>query len=149
MLIQFSYFCRMYFRKHISGLLACLLLISNSGFAFSVHYCGGQIAGITSAFNKSEICEMPLVQDKACCAAFTDDHKACCEDKVVDLEKSQDVVIKNFAFSIGSPFIAPSLQPDNIVNAAVDFIPAVKLNYYHQPHSPPLFRLYHQFIFYA
>ncbi|MBF6608140.1 MAG: hypothetical protein ITG00_05325 [Flavobacterium sp.] len=136
----------MIFRKHISGLLACLLLLSNSGFAFSIHYCGGQIAAITSGLASGDVCEMPT-EEKSCCEQPAD-HKPCCEDKMVDLEKSDDVVIKNFSFELTAPFIVPFNSVTQFYSDAV--LPKESVGtYYHQSHSPPLFQLYSQYIFYA
>jgi hypothetical protein len=37
----------MNFKKQISIFLAILLLVSNVGLAFNVHYCGGEIASVS------------------------------------------------------------------------------------------------------
>lgn len=143
-----KYFCYMLSKKLISGLLAFLLLVSNSGFAFSVHFCGGKLASITSSFTTEEVCDMPAVEKKSCCAAPSDNDKPCCENKTVDLKKSADVIVKVFSFELSSPFLPVFSQPTfeilpiQIASEQEDF-------YFFDNHSPPLFKLYSQYIFYA
>ena len=54
----------MIFKKQLSILIAFLVLVSNSGLAFNVHFCEGKIASITSVFSKEEVCDMPIVVEK-------------------------------------------------------------------------------------
>ncbi len=135
-------------KKLISGLLAVLLLLSNSGFAFSVHFCGGEIASITTAYIDSEICAKPKQEPKACCAAPSDDEKPCCENKTVDLKKSNDVVVKVFSFALQAPFVPVTWHKDV---EEITSLPTVDQQsfYFFDDHSPPLFQLYNQYIFYA
>ena len=137
------------FKKSTSMFLAFLLLVSNIGLAFNVHYCGGQIAAVTSIYSSEEVCEMPVLTEKACCAAADVDHKSCCKDKVVDLQdKSDDSIVKSFSFSVDAFF--PSVQWHQF---AVSYHPELlsdnTASYYCDTHSPPLFKLYSQYIFYA
>jgi predicted transcriptional regulator len=55
----------MQIKKHIALLLAFFLLISNSGLAFNVHYCGEKIAAISSVFSDEEVCEMLIKEEKS------------------------------------------------------------------------------------
>jgi hypothetical protein len=126
-------------KKCTSLLLALLLLVSNIGLAVNVHYCGGQIAGISAAYNVPEA--------KSCCGMQME-KKSCCDNKIIKVEKKSDVVVKIFSFQIDSPII---LQNGNMIV----FVPKSKITqpqttvYYCDAHAPPLYRLYSQYIFYA
>ena len=66
----------MNFRKHICILLAVLLLVSNVGFAFNVHYCGDEIASVSlkSVFSSNNT-------EENCCG-IVEEQSHCCKDKV-------------------------------------------------------------------
>lgn len=140
----------MRFKKATSFFLAFLLLVSNLGLAFNVHFCEGKIAAVTTVFNVEEVCEMPQPQvEKNCCKEAAVSHKKCCDDKVVDLQDDADqIAVKTFSLSISAPFIA-------VVDNPVAFVlkPVIKsdapADYYCESHAPPLFKLYRQLIFYA
>ena len=135
-------------KKLISGLLAFLLLVSNSGFAFSVHFCGGEIASITTPFTNLEVCDMPQAEKKSCCAAPSDDDKPCCENKTLDLKKSSDVIVKVFSLELASPFVVVLAQstPELVMREMALY---QKDYYFFEDTSPSLFKLYSQYIFYA
>lgn len=138
-------------KKCTSLFLAFLLLVSNIGLAFNVHYCGDEIASVSSVYNVEEVCEMPEIQvEKACCAAeIAVSHKKCCSDKVVDLQdKGDDILVKNFSFQIDIPFVAVSWEP--LVFPAVPIAKTLQqTTYYCDANAPPLFKLYSQYILYA
>jgi hypothetical protein len=48
----------MFLRKQIAVIVAILVLISNSGLAFNIHYCGNKVSGISSVFSKEESCNL-------------------------------------------------------------------------------------------
>jgi len=129
--------------KKCTGLfLAFLLLVSNIGFAFDVHYCRGKIASVslnTTVFVSPE---------KKCCGA-SEKKSSCCKDKVVHFEKkSDDATIKIFFFQIAFPAIIQEFKPIAFLS-----IPIFKSNqitsYYSDANAPPLYQLYQQYIFYA
>lgn len=130
--------------------LALLLLVSNLGLAFNVHFCEGKIAAVSTVYNVEEVCEMPQPEvDKACCKEAAVSHKSCCDDKVVDLQDDADqIVVKTFSLSIAAPFIATPYNPVMVAfkSAIQTDVPAA---YYCESHAPPLFKLYRQLIFYA
>jgi hypothetical protein len=85
-------------KKHISILTSLLILVSNSGLAFSVHYCEGKIASISSVFSEEEVCEMQVLVEETCCAKPEKAHKDCCSDKKVDLKnKTEKIIIKTIS----------------------------------------------------
>lgn len=139
----------MKFTKGTSLVLAFLILVSNVGLAFNVHYCGGNIAGISSVYNfdaSDAVKEIP--SKKSCCAAKTDTSKSCCKDKIVKIDKKSEVTVKVFSFQIDAPFVLESWKP--IVFTSV---PTVQNNtiptYYCDANAPPLYKLYSQYTFYA
>ena len=122
--------------------LAFLLLVSNIGFAFDVHYCGGKIASISLNTTAS------ASPEKSCCVK-KEKKSSCCKDKVVHLEKKSDnATFKFFFFQLAFPAVIQEYMPIAFLS-----IPNFKSNqiisYYSDANSPPLFKLYHQYIFYA
>jgi len=148
----------MRFKKHISLFLAFFLLISNLGFAFDVHYCGGKVASIS--FKASCV---PVKTEKKCCSvsqklptttgtvavSLEIEKSKCCKNKHIDFKKkSVDSIIKSFSFQIDTPFEIQDWKPIN-----ADPFPNCKhiciTSYYCDVNAPLLFKLYSQFIFYA
>ena len=129
--------------KKCTGLfLAFLLLVSNIGFAFDVHYCGGKIASVSLNTTAS------VSPEKKCCGA-SEKKSSCCKDKVVHFEKkSDDATIKIFFFQIAFPAVIQEFKPIAFLS-----IPIFKSNqiisYYSDANAPPLYQLYQQYIFYA
>lgn len=138
------------FRKCTSFLLAALILVSNVGLAFNVHFCEGQLASISSAYATAEIVDVPAAPaEKSCCAKPDADHKSCCKDKTVSLkDKSDNTIIKTISFGISAPFVAVHEVYSNFFVAEISAEKLV-LQYFSSTHSPPLFKLYNQYIFYA
>jgi hypothetical protein len=140
----------MEFRKCTSFLLAVLLLISNAGLAFNVHFCEGEIASVSTIYNIEEVCEMPVATpDKVCCTEAAKDHKSCCKDKTVDLQdKSDNKIVKTFSIAAMAFFVVPETTSFRFAGlpATVEYFAST---YKFEEHSPPLFQLYSQYIFYA
>ena len=141
----------MNFRKCTSLFLALLLLVSNIGLAFTVHYCEGKIASIASVFNTDELCETQSQSTTtSCCAdAIQSDHDSCCKDKVVQIDDNSDeVIVKTFSFQIAVPMVIPSWN--TLVFKAITLQKRTPSYFYFcDANAPPLFKLYSQYIFYA
>jgi len=141
----------MNFRKCISLILALLLLVSNTGLAFNVHYCGGKIASVSSVYHTGKICAMEKkVVEKPCCAKkIAEQHKKCCKDKVVNFKEKTDLgIFKVFSIQIDAPFLIHVWKPISFESVIVaDTITVIR--HYYEANSPPLFKLYSQYIFYA
>lgn len=130
-------------------MLSMLLLLCSMGLSFNVHYCKGQIAAITSVFANEDVCEMPEPEPDACCAKPKVGHEPCCKDKLLDFKESTDpVVVKTFSLELAAPFLAPTMPLVNYAVAVSQTVSGVS-TYQCQPHAPPLFKLYQQYIFYA
>jgi hypothetical protein len=141
----------MNFKKTAALIVAFLMLVSNAGFAMTVHYCGENISSISSGFKSDESCEVAKVEiEKACCAKKIEiGHKKCCSDKVLHFKgKAIDIIAKAFSSEMATPFIIPAFGP--VTFAAAPEVAVQKLPSYHcEAHAPPLFKLYSQFVFYA
>jgi hypothetical protein len=128
--------------KKCTGLfLAFLLLVSNIGFAFDVHYCGGKIASVS--LNTAE-----KAVEKKCCGSV-EKKNSCCKDKVVHFEKkSDDATFKIFFFQIAFPAIIQEFNSITFI-AIPNFKNNQIISYYSDANAPPLFKLYNQYIFYS
>jgi hypothetical protein len=131
-------------KKWIGLFLAFLILVSNVGFAFTMHYCGGKMASVSiqTLANTTD-------SEKGCCAKKVVTKDSCCKNKTVHFQKkSDDATLKAFSFE---PYIA-YLIPENktlIATLQAAFINKSIATYYCDANAPPLFKLFHQFIFYA
>lgn len=130
-------------KRYISILLAFLILGSNVGFAFNVHYCGGEIASVSLGSAIS------MQQEKGCCEKKAVSKKdSCCKDKkIVVKEKADDKIIKSFSFQLDSPFLIPEYQ-FTAFSALPSFKSNVQLSYYCDANAPPLYKLYSQYLLY-
>ncbi|HSN49027.1 MAG TPA: hypothetical protein VLR29_09715 [Flavobacterium sp.] len=141
----------MKFKKHISFLLAFFLLVSNVGLAVDVHYCGGEIASVKPVFWRTA--ESQNTVEESCCppqaSSIEDENAGCCKDKVFHIqEKSENVTINSISFQTDFNFLLEESKP--IVFAEVPNFESNKISsYYCDANAPPLFKLYHQYIFYA
>ena len=133
----------MNFRKHICILLALILLVSNIGFAFNVHYCGDQISSISfkTSVSSNEI-------EKNCCGEI-EKKSNCCDNKVLHFQKKSETSLSHFFFQMSNLQISKNDWKPNfilpITNFKINSIPT----YFCDANAPPYFKLYSQFIFYA
>lgn len=127
--------------KKCTGIfLAFLLLVSNIGFAFDVHYCGGKIASVSLSTTVSP--------EKKCCGD-KEKKSSCCKDKVFKFEKkSDDATFKVFFFQFAFPAV---IQQYSLVEflSVPNFKNSQNISYYADANAPPLFKLYNQYIFYS
>ena len=136
--------------KITAVVVALLVLVSNAGVAMTVHYCGGKIASVSSGFSDKETCSTAeAVAEKGCCAKKAEtNHKKCCSDKKLNLKgKALDVIVKASENGF-TPFVLPVFEP--VKFTCVSAVKTQQLpSYYCDANAPPLFKLYHQYIFYA
>ena len=130
-------------KKCTSLFLAFLLLVSNVGFAFNVHYCGGEIASVSVK---------PIASkqvDKGCCSKKVEKEESCCKDKVVNFQKKSDNTILK-VFSIDSPFYFLVKESQTFIFSSEAILKSAKAtSYFCDANAPPLFKLYSQYVFYA
>jgi hypothetical protein len=135
-------------KKQFSFLLAFFLLISHSGMAFNVHYCGDKIAAISSVFSKEEVCDVPVKEVEECCKKQTQSHKKCCSDKEINLENDTDtVLIKSFSGD-NTSFFTINEWKFLFFNNAEFLSYSQNCDYYFYANAPPLYQLYSQYLFY-
>jgi hypothetical protein len=133
----------MNFRKPVCITLALLLLVSNIGFAFNVHYCGDEISSISfkTTLSSYEI-------EKNCCGEI-EKKSNCCDTKVLHFQKKSETSLSHLFFQIAdfhfSDFQWNAITPVTISN----FKTNSNTTYYCDANAPPYFKLYSQFIFYA
>ena len=131
----------MIFKKHISILLTALLLVSNLGLAFNVHYCDDEIASVT-------ISTIPASQEilDECCG-IVEKESGCCNDKVIKSEIKSDQLLVNSLFfdfvPVTSDWKTSFFLSNNFFQQKDNF------SYYCDAHAPPLYLLYSQYTFYA
>jgi hypothetical protein len=141
----------MNFKKHICLFLAFFLLVSNVGFAVDVHYCGGEIASIKPVFWKNF--ESKNTFEESCCppksSNIVEENSSCCKDKVVSFEKKfENVIVNSISFQPDFNFLIENWNP--IIYSEFQNFESNKItSYYCDANAPPLFKLYHQYIFYA
>lgn len=117
-------------------------MVSNVGFAFNVHYCGGEISSVSLALPE-------LKTEKECCKEAKDKKESCCKDKKIVVEKKVDnKIVKTFSFQLDAPFLVPATQcnflsavPASLKNNAI-------LEYYCDANAPPLYKLHKQYLIY-
>ncbi len=141
----------MKFKKHISLLLAFFLLVSNVGFAVDVHYCGGKIASIKPVYWKTA--ESINVAEESCCppkvSSSIEKKDSCCKDKVLNFQKkSENATVKSISFQPNFTFLFEEWNPV-VFSENTNFENSRIISYYCDANAPPLFKLYHQYIFYA
>lgn len=138
-------------KKHINLLLAILILVSNVGLAFNVHYCEGKISGISFNYKVEEPCvEKKPTNIKSCCAK-ENKHDSCCSNDEIEIKKtsSENVLIKNFQLDLAAfvsveeiKFYQPIFDREVVVTNE-------NPSFYCESNAPPLYKLYSQYIFYA
>ena len=134
-------------KKYISLVLAFFLLVSNVGFAVGVHYCGGEIASIKPVY--WENLETPKAVKKSCCASKVEKKDSCCKNKVVHFQKkSGKITLNSISFQPDFNFLFEEWKPV-VFSEIPNFENTSITSYYCDANAPPLFKLYHQYIFYA
>lgn len=133
----------MKFKKHISIFLAILLLVSNVGLAFNVHYCGGEISSVSLNATLPS-----LKNDKGCCEKIANKKDSCCKDKKIVFQKKTDNgIVKSFSFQFNYVFLVPEYER-TVFAVTPSFKNNSSLTYYCDANAPPLFKLYNQYLLY-
>ncbi|GEM59135.1 hypothetical protein FC1_23730 [Flavobacterium columnare NBRC 100251 = ATCC 23463] len=137
-------FVLMKFRNFINICLTLLVLVSNTGLAINVHYCGEVVAAIS-------VDNLEKRNDSGCCGDKMSVEDSCCKDKKVEIKKttSENVLIHSFQFKL-LPFIIIEGGGGVFDNCIAEQIIVGSLPaYYCNTHAPPLYELYSKLLFYA
>lgn len=128
-------------KKSTALFLAFLILVSNIGFAFQVHYCGDSVASISLKTTLAQT----ILEKK--CNDIAEDKSNCCSDKIFHIQKKSDnSILKAFSFQ-SSPFLIRRVAT-LVVTPILPFEGESRASYNFDAHAPPLFKLYSQYIFY-
>ncbi|KGO88915.1 HYC_CC_PP family protein [Flavobacterium suncheonense] len=136
--------------KHISFVLALLILVSNVGLAFNVHYCEGELAGVSLDYKKYEPCvEEKAEAEKSCCAT-SNEHDSCCSNDKIDLKKSisDEIIVKSFQLDLAAFTVADVWEPINFEAVEEAAVKSDTPSFYCDSNAPPLYKLYCQYVFY-
>ena len=131
-------------KKYIGLFLALLILVSNVGLAFTMHYCGGKVASVSvqTLANTTD-------SEKGCCAKKAITKDSCCKNKTVHFQKKSDnATLKAFSFDTYIAYLVPENKGE-VATLQAAFINKPIATYYCDANAPPLFKLYHRYIFYA
>lgn len=132
-------------RKHISIVLASLILLVNLGLSFSVHYCKDEIASISFQFSKQESC----VEKLSSCCVNAVSHDSCCSNKVIKVEKkTDDIFVKIIQLELQSAVLNTDWESTFNTFESVIATPNSG-GFYFDSHAPPLYKLHCQLVFYA
>ncbi len=135
----------MHFRKHISIILATLILLANLSLSFSVHYCNDEIASVSFQYQNEE----PCIDEETVCCTKQDTHESCCATKSTQVNKTtDDVFFKTFQVKLQPAVLNTIFNQNLILNVTELHKPAVTL-YYFDSQAPPLYKLYCQMVLYA
>jgi hypothetical protein len=124
--------------------LALLILVSNVGVAFTMHYCGGKIASVSV-----QTIANTASSEKGCCEKKEISEDSCCKNKTIHFQKKSDnATLKAFSFEPFLDYLLPEKKVE-IIFSSTTFITKSIPNYYCEANAPPLFKLYQRYIFYA
>lgn len=124
-------------------LLAILLLVSNIGFAFNVHYCGDEISSISikTEFSSHEI-------EKNCCGEI-EKKSHCCDNKILRFQKKSETALPHLFYQFSKFHLLKNdwqlILPITISNHKLNSTST----YFCDANAPPYFKLYSQYLFYA
>lgn len=131
-------------KKITTVLLAFLLLVSTSGLSLNVHFCGEDVAGIGLTYTPRQ----SSAEDEGCCIEKAKEGKSCCTEKHVKIKSKIDQIAKS-DLSAKHIAVLPAESPSIWVRVEIA-VPGTSRHFYEcAPHAPPLYKLYHQLIFYA
>ena len=133
----------MKFKGPVCLLLAFFLLLSNTGLAFNVRYCGNEI---TSVSLKTPVQNQNLEKD---CCGVVEKKSHCCKNKEVNFQKkTDDLIQKIVSVHTDFTFLIEEWNPSVFLFIS-NFKNSQFTSYYCDANAPPFFKLYHQYIFYA
>ncbi len=134
----------MIFKQCTTLILTFLLLVSNSGLALNVHYCGEKIASVSLKLNQK-----PNDLERGCCGII-EKKTSCCDDKIVQLQENSDKFQKEISqLEFSEMFLIDSYKTIISKNTKTFSIVKTIISYSFNDHLPPIFKLNCQLVFYA
>ncbi|MFJ1411372.1 HYC_CC_PP family protein [Capnocytophaga canimorsus] len=147
-------------------LFSLLLIFSNSGLAFSLHYCKERLASVsvtvepvtTDKESKScclsdeesiLYCDDKSKEPKSCCLS-DEESIPCCDDKSIEAPQTDDEFLSKILKINESTFILPCEVAHIFVKtASAERKLSNSYTQNTQSNSPPLYQLYCRLVFYA
>lgn len=139
-------------KRHIGILLTALILFSNIGLAFSVHYCHGTISGVTLSYKTDHCGAVKVKEVKSCCAkAKAASQKKCCKNHIVKLQDNTDkTLVKSLQLDLAAFYMPVAYgNPLQLLSLPVVRLKKENPSFYAEGNAPPLYKLYCQYILYA
>ncbi|MFD0863734.1 hypothetical protein ACFQ1M_16080 [Sungkyunkwania multivorans] len=141
----------MKFHRSIYALVAIFFLMTKVGVAFNLHFCGEQLASVTTMF-ESNGCGMEMAAEaKPSCESEQLSKPSCCSDEVLLVQNQDENPISDVL----------SLSQDQLMavltTALVFDLFSVESeswnnqppHYHYDSHAPPLYALYCSYTFYG
>lgn len=124
-------------------ILSFFILISNLGLAVNIHYCHDKVASVSLDYST------PNDDDSNCCCIKKDIKKKCCSETTIKTEKKSDnFVVTTLNFEL-QQFVPYQHFDFNFQKEIVSIEKQKLIENYSESHSPPLYKLYCQLVFYA
>ena len=131
-------------RKVTSILLVFLILFSNSGWAFSFHFCNDNLASITLENKFYYVDNQDSCSSKIECCYEDNQHNDCCNDKLFESSSSDSKFLSKI-FELNLSFFTLSEQILHIFeNVSVSKAKKKNPAFYVDLKAPPLYKLYCQ-----
>lgn len=134
----------MLFKRHIAFLFAVIYFMTSSGFAITIHYCGGKLEQITTTI-ENVVCEDEHLEP--CCKESEADND-CCSNDTIDIEASDEKVVLNNT-DVKIQGVLPYISTIHLVVPSKEIIKTKLRNVTYDSNAPPLYQLYCQYTFYS
>lgn len=130
-------------KRFTAILVTTVILFSNLGLAFNVHYCHDEIASVSIDYS------IQNDDNSNCCCVKKNVQKKCCSDTTIKTDnKSDNFVVKQVDFDL-QQFIITQQFENNFQTQIVSIQRQNLIENYSEANSPPLYKLYCQFVLYA
>lgn len=126
-------------------LFSLLLIFSNSGLAFSLHYCEEKLASVSVTIES-----MAMDKEPDSCCLSNKENTPCCDDKSVEAPQTDDEFLSKILKINESTFILPyEVAHIFVKTASAERKLSNSYTQNTQSNSPPLYQLYCRLVFYA
>ncbi|MFJ1429651.1 HYC_CC_PP family protein [Capnocytophaga canimorsus] len=126
-------------------LFSLLLIFSNSGLAFSLHYCKEKLASVSVTIES-----MAMDKEPDSCCLSDKENTSCCDDKSVEAPETDDEFLSKILKINESTFILPyEVAHIFVKTASAERKLSNSYTQNTQSNSPPLYQLYCRLVFYA
>lgn len=131
--------------------LAFFVLVSNSGIAFTIHFCGGKLAAISSEHNFKSNCKSPKQKIlDTCCDKQKLDFKNCCSNKKISLKGNfEKFIIKVTSSESSNVYFVIPIPYNIVVKSICKGVIIQKILFFGAANSPPLYLMHNQFTYYG